>query len=61
MTLTSDPPSLTSHYENNALAIEVQNVFFLFLFINALQHKYGVPFVSKTQKLRSKLNIVDIY
>ena len=23
--------------------------------------KYGVPFVSKPQKLRSKLNIVDIY
>ena len=28
MTLTSDPPSLTSHYENNALAIEALNVIF---------------------------------
>ena len=28
MTLTSDPPSLASHYENNTLTIEVQNIIF---------------------------------
>ena len=27
----------------------------------AAGHLYGVPFVSKPQKLRSKLNIIDIY